>query len=566
MLVIQKEVAYMDEKKRQKTLSEFMEASDGPVNIQSNSHTDIAEEKNSEKNILTIFKIVDGFVSYPVIKPGIMIAKQYQLSIAEEGTKKNVLVVLPTGTGKTEIAVLIYAKLFYEGRDKMLLIASSKPLAAQARDRFNYWLNPQIESALLTGTTKQKERASLWLSSKMIFATPQTVEEDLKRGRYNLKDLSLLVIDEAHRTIGNHAYVNVVNDYIVQQPAGKIVALTASTGSDVEKVMELKRNLHIDKILYRSKDSIDLSEHMQEVVKEVIKVKLPDLFIDIRNLLRSYAMECFDKLKKNHLMEQHSFNFISKKMIQSYFTSDVDKQLIDNKRYDLLVLKYILMVLLDMVNYIETESIFMLRDYIKNIIREDKEKKRYETILSRDDRIVTAFEMASKYNGIGHPKETKLLEILKLFFETHAKSVVIVFTNYRRMAEEITQFLNDNGLQSDKLVGQGSKSDGKGMSQKEQTEVLDRFKNRDFRVLITTNIGEEGLDIPNADMIVFYDAVSSEIRKIQRMGRTGRHRIGKVVFLLAEDTQDIGKFYSSTKKEQFMYSILKGVDNQEMFD
>jgi Fanconi anemia group M protein len=75
-------------------------------------------------------------------------------------------------------------------------------------------------------------------------------------------------------------------------------------------------------------------------------------------------------------------------------------------------------------------------------------------------------------------------------------------------------------------------------------------------VLVSSSIGEEGLHVPDVDLVVFYEAVPSEIRSIQRKGRTGRTRPGRVIILLAEGTVDEAYYYSSMNREKFMKSLV----------
>ena len=74
--------------------------------------------------------------------------------------------------------------------------------------------------------------------------------------------------------------------------------------------------------------------------------------------------------------------------------------------------------------------------------------------------------------------------------------------------------------------------------------------------IVATSIGEEGLDIPQVDLVVFYEPVPSEIRTIQRRGRTGRSAAGRVVMLVTKDTRDEAYFYSARRKERKMHQEL----------
>lgn len=68
--------------------------------------------------------------------------------------------------------------------------------------------------------------------------------------------------------------------------------------------------------------------------------------------------------------------------------------------------------------------------------------------------------------------------------------------------------------------------------------MVRRFREGGFNTLVSTCVGEEGLDIGEVDLIVCFDAQKSPIRLVQRMGRTGRHRQGRIVVILAEGREE----------------------------
>ena len=105
-------------------------------------------------------------------------------------------------------------------------------------------------------------------------------------------------------------------------------------------------------------------------------------------------------------------------------------------------------------------------------------------------------------------------------------------------------------------MGQADREGSKGMDQQLQTRTHEEFRNGEFRVLVSSSIGEEGLHVPDVDLVVFYEAVPSEIRYIQRRGRTGRTTEGRVVILLAEGTVDESYYYSTLMKESRMRELV----------
>ena len=109
-----------------------------------------------------------------------------------------------------------------------------------------------------------------------------------------------------------------------------------------------------------------------------------------------------------------------------------------------------------------------------------------------------------------------------------------------------------------RFVGQGSREGDPGRTQKVQKATLEQFRSGEFNVLVATSVGEEGLDIPATEAVIFYEPVSSAIRLIQRRGRTGRDRPGKVFVLITSDTRDEAAYWSSRSREMRMQSLFDG--------
>jgi Fanconi anemia group M protein len=146
--------------------------------------------------------------------------------------------------------------------------------------------------------------------------------------------------------------------------------------------------------------------------------------------------------------------------------------------------------------------------------------------------------------------------IIRRQLDSKPESKVIVFTQYRDTIEDIVAALGQQGYSANRFVGQSDREGSKGMDQATQSKTLEQFRNGKFNVLVSSSIGEEGLHVPDVDLVVFYEAVPSEIRYIQRRGRTGRTTTGKVVILLAEGTVDESYYYSTLFKENRMKQLV----------
>ena len=135
-----------------------------------------------------------------------------------------------------------------------------------------------------------------------------------------------------------------------------------------------------------------------------------------------------------------------------------------------------------------------------------------------------------------------------------------MFTHYRDTARKVVEILTENGIKASRFVGQAKRELDIGMDQVEQSAVLQSFRDGEFDVLVATSIAEEGLDIPQVDLVVFYEPIPSEIRYIQRRGRTGRKSSGRVIILAAKDTIDERYLYASKRRMEKMKQILSTIN------
>ena len=197
-------------------------------------------------------------------------------------------------------------------------------------------------------------------------------------------------------------------------------------------------------------------------------------------------------------------------------------------------------------------------DYTGRIQKEAREKKkgsRANKWLSSNTDWKIALKIA-KSNTSDHPKLEKLSELIDLQMRS-GSSRFIIFAEIRHTASLIVDFLSKiNGAKPVRFVGQGSRDGDKGMTQKQQKEILERFREGEFNILVATSVGEEGLDIPSTDVVVFYEPVSSAIRLIQRRGRTGRNRPGEVFIFMTKGTRDEAALWSSRGQEQKMHDLF----------
>ena len=489
----------------------------------------------------------------------------YQQAILNTAAQKNTLVVLPTGLGKTHVAIALAALRMPLGR--ILVLAPTKPLVAQHMKVFSEYFRPYESISLLSGKTPPENRIESWKNAQMIFSTPQTVKNDVVSGRASLADFSLVVFDEAHRSVGDYAYVFLAKAYLQQSPIAKILALTASPGSDEDYIKQVCANLFVDAIELRERDSADVMPYVKTISTDYRLVSLSEEILNIKNQIELAMKARLEELKNKNYIESSELRKVSKKSLIALQMS-LQSQMAQHN-YDVARALSICAALLKLShahNLIESESLAALKAYFEAMWEAAKIGK---TRAVKD--IVSDFHIRAAYlatqnaleKNIEHPKIAVLKEIVEKQFLQKKDSKILVFTEYRANISKILETLEKiPDISVHKFIGQSNKSD-MGMQQSTQIEILERFKKSEINVLVCTAVAEEGLDVPQVDLVVFYSPVPSAIRAIQRRGRTGRQAAGKLAILVAKGTKDEAYYWVAKHKESAMAEAIRNIDEPE---
>lgn len=506
--------------------------------------------------------------------------REYQLKIAQACASKNSLVVLPTGLGKTIIGVYVAAKILekFPPKTKVIVLAPTRPLINQHYDSFkNLMTIPEEQFVVLTGKIPPEKRVDFFRENQIIFYTPQTLRNDLANRRYSLESVCLIIFDEAHHASGDYAYTLIADEYADQNPDGTILGLTASPGATKEKIKILCKNLHVplENIHTRTRKNVDVKTYLKPMDVYKIGVNLTELM--------ETAYMSVQSLLEQRLQYLSQLGFLSVKADKLY-TKVIRKDLLKLNAelvrlvqgngdktgvYSAISVNAQGLILYHMLELIEQQGLDVLLIYLTKLKQNARKKSssKASKILASDYRINQVFIELKKNEDFSperlvHPKFYVLEKLLVQEFEKNPPSRVLVFVKLRDSVKNITKKLKsrpDGLIKPSRFVGQATKSkDDKGLSQKKQLEILEQFKQGIYNVLVSTNVGEEGLDIAECDLVIFYDVVASEIRFIQRKGRTARHREGKVVILYCKDTHDDIYMHIAMSKLKKMNINLKG--------
>ncbi|HET8857980.1 MAG TPA: helicase-related protein [Nitrososphaeraceae archaeon] len=518
------------------------------------------------------------FVTHPLIKDNSIESRLYQNSIFNSSKDKNSLIILPTSLGKTVISALICADVLYNYKQsRILIMAPTRPLVLQHLISFSSFLKVlDDQKILLTGKVSPSMRKRIWDNKtiKLIFATPEVIRNDLNEFRLNLKDFGLVIFDEAHRAIKDYAYTLISKKYMEQSSNPLILAMTASPGSDKNRIQQICNNLYIEHIEYRNEEDSDVKPYVNPIELKWEFVELPEKYKQIILLFKSMLHEKLRWLMFRGLIKKNNIDYVFKRdllelgeILQRNLKFSLNEE--KGPLYLALLNQSAALSLMYCIELIESQGPFSLKTFIKRM--ESSEGKAHSLIL-KDPRMKDIFKLLE--NITEHPKLTYLINLFKkgklitsannnlnglLNNNNDINSQILVFSHYRDTATHIVDELNKTGIKSFRFVGQSSRNNDIGMNQNEQSVILDSFRKKEFNVLVATSIAEEGLDIPEVNLVIFYEPVSSEIRHIQRKGRTGRKSTGNVIILASKDTVDMRILYANKRRIEKMKTIFNSM-------
>jgi ERCC4-related helicase len=500
-----------------------------------------------------------------------IIPRTYQNEIYQTCKEKNCLVVLPTGIGKTLIALMltVYRQKQFPAT-KTLFLAPTRPLAEQHLEYFQKHL-PELfaEMTLFTGKINAEKRKKLWQSADIIFSTPQCVANDLKKRLYDLSDVTLLIEDECHRCLKNYAYTHVVKQYKVQSLNQRILGMTASPGTDQKTIKQIAENLDIKAIELRTRESEDVKPYLQELEFKKIYLEFPDEFKTIQVLLKAIYDRKISELKKRRLL----FGFPSKKTLletQSRVMMQISR---GNKNFNLLLGVSACAQALKVqhaIELLETQTLYSLYEYFQTLFEQArlKQSKAVQKLITQTEfnaAHIKLNELLAK--KIEHPKLLQAKDFIETQIKNNPKAKIMIFSQYRSTVARLCKEFNTvPNIKSKVFIGQAKKVNKKGeetgLSQKEQKQIINEFREGKINVLCATSIAEEGLDIPEVSAVIFYEPIPSAIRKIQRAGRTARLMKGKLIMLITKNTRDEIYYFASLGKEKKMYKTIKAMKDQ----
>ncbi len=494
------------------------------------------------------------YLEHPRLLPQTVEKRLFQMDLAAQALQASSLIVVPTGLGKTVIALMVLLARMDKG--KVLFLAPTKPLVEQHASFLKRVLRDGGRVVMMTGESQPEVRMGLWGRGSIVVSTPQVIENDLLSRRIDLADVSLIIFDEAHRAVGSYAYVYIADRYRREANSPLIMGITASPGSQSEKIAEICSNLGIEKIQTRTESDPDVALFVHEREIEWVKLTVPRELLAIRSSIEDLLQTRIDELNRLGDNALRISIKSSKKELLGLQASLMSSARVSANKSTFAAISILaeILKLYHAVELAETQGPDALARYFQRLEGEalSRSGSKASRRIIQDPRFRRIMVALADLKA-EHPKPAAARRILLEQIEANPDSRIMVFTNYRDTATALLEFLKgDPEIRAVRFVGQASRDHDQGLSQKKQAEILQKFRAGEFNVLIATSVGEEGIDIPATDMVLFYEPVPSEIRSIQRKGRTGRARAGRVVVLMARGTRDEAYYWISDRKEKTM--------------
>ncbi|XP_060565541.1 antiviral innate immune response receptor RIG-I-like isoform X2 [Ruditapes philippinarum] len=482
---------------------------------------------------------------------------------------ENTIIVAPTGSGKTWVATHIidrHLNMPTEGGKKrrVVFMARNGILVEQQKNFISKRL-PYANVQHLKGDTDEAMMLNAFLEDYDIFLfTPQILVNNLNKDVKSLSVFSLMVFDECHHTIRNQPYNTLMKKYLLEKSNGiknlpQIIGLTASIGTGrakseqdaLEHIFNVCASLDVRDLSTVEKHKDDLAKHVSipkedkipmqarqtDQCKSILLVALKKTLDFLEDLAwtEPNLIEIMHKCPKN--IEEKEFG---------KWISDISKAAESLRRGRgrnvVSCGKYLQIY----NNALEINRLLRTTDVALYLARQHEEEAEHPETFTKEESCLfeTLKEVQKDLRKVksDNPNVHVVSSILSNLFagkEADANSRAMVFVQTRATCRALAAFLNEElksiYVKVSPLIGKDTRGIDKGMTEEDQTRIIDEFKEGDFKVLVATSVGMEGLDVPDCNMTLNYNFNANEITKIQMSGRSRKAK-GTAV-MIATDTQ-----------------------------
>jgi len=498
--------------------------------------------------------------------------RQYQLELAGPGLNgENYIYVAPTGSGKTLVAALVIANHLQKNKSKRncraLYIVNTRPLAEQqARKMKEYISNVKVE--VYTGDSGNMVADSLKQGNNIAVSTAGKVLDEMRQEKLKFSHFSLLVFDECHHARKSHPYAELMKMYLEYKKDHplQIIGMTASPGAGDNTTLDEAKTINYLVNLMALLDTSGGIKTVQVNKEELQKYTNSFSFTSKFMMPRNPAEDCFisevvqamknieDRLEFDDIQscayEKWSQGYETRiQQIKQSLELGVKKEF-RNKIMGLMQLYNYCTALGMYMDLRTTDALQVMEDYSEfpddtNATSEERDLKKCKESL---------IERLKKLPVIENPMLKEIEQILMENFTEEKKSRAILFVRTKKHTDALMAWILENDtlkkrLKPGILTGHSSDRGSGGMTKVEQKEALKKFDGGEVNILLATSVGEEGLDIPECNVVIRYQYVSNEISKVQTEGRARAENSNGYTILSANSSS---KYREMKNKELIM--------------
>ncbi|XP_040851698.1 probable ATP-dependent RNA helicase DHX58 [Ochotona curzoniae] len=497
---------------------------------------------------------------------------------------KNIIVWLPTGTGKTRAAAYV-AKRHLETVTgaKVVVLVNRVHLVTQHSEEFSRMLDGRWAMTTLRGDMGPRAGfGHLARCHDLIICTAELLQLALaskeEEEHVELTAFTLLVVDECHHTHKDTIYNVILSRYLELklqkvQPLPQVLGLTASPGTGgasklqgaIDHILKLCANLDTWRIMSPERYQSQLQQHIQQPCKryDLCHRRSQDPFGD---LLKKLMDQVHDQMDMPELSRDFGTQTYEQQVVELSQTAAAAGQ--QEKRVYALHLRRYNDALLIHDTVRAVDALETLRDFY------NRERATKAQILHAERWLLALFNeykdeldcLATQ--GPENPKLEKLKSILQEQFRGPKNPRGIIFTRTRQSARSLLLWLQQQpdlqmvDIRAQQLIGAGSGSQSSHMTQRDQEDVIRRFRAGTLNLLVATSVAEEGLDILQCSMVVRYGLLTNEISMVQARGRA---RAGQSVysFVATKDSRELRRELTNEMLEALMEQAVAAVQKMD---
>ncbi|KYO46671.1 putative ATP-dependent RNA helicase DHX58 isoform B [Alligator mississippiensis] len=494
---------------------------------------------------------------------------------------QNIIIWLPTGAGKTRAAVYVCKRhLETRARAKVAVLVNKVHLVDQHFSKEFGVLRSSFQVTPISGDSDQKFIFShVVKNNHVVICTAQILHNALSSSEeemhVELTDFSLLVIDECHHTHKESVYNKIMQDYLQRKLSGQqnlpqILGLTASPGTggalsfkgakdhilqicanlDTAKIMSSqKHHSHLEACVPQPKKQYDIPhERTQDPFGRKLKELMAQIHqkLNVPSVSQDFGTQTYEQ-QVVLLEKTGAESFCRKTRLCAMHLRKYNDALLINDTVRMV----------DAVNYLDEfyqqeKAMKFLPDVIWHFLM---------TLFDENKSTLLALARNLEYEN---PKLSKLEKILQDQFQALDSSRGIIFTKTRQSAHALHKWiqgmpsLTQLGIKAAVLTGAGYSNQTKHMTQNEQMDVIKNFRKGDINLLFSTSVAEEGLDIPECNVVVRYGLMTNEIAMMQARGRA-RAENSTYSVLAKANSKEVSREQLNETLEMLMTRAIKDV-------